>query len=159
MRSIAALAAVCLGISTGVISAHETAGGQTMLALPENVTLSSDSVVSVDLPTAAFGKSITLKVTLEPEEVGPVPFMVNACLDEVCGSFEPNALDNLAFFPPPKQGQEREFVVQIPAELTADKNVGHQLVLSLRPLASTIGHAATPPKAKVAVKQVTVIDP
>jgi hypothetical protein len=142
------LTAMTMTMCTG-----EPRADELRLLLPDQAMITATAPLKVKLPTeSAATTPVVLRVTLEINALGQLPFIVNACLDDVCDSFDAHALDNLAFFPPPQVGEEREFIIEIPASLMAAGPTPHDLVLSLHP----VNASSSAPSGEVTVTRISV---
>lgn len=147
------LLSLALTTMTMTVDANELRADEPLLRLPNQAVITATAPLKVSLPSElATAQSMVLRVTLEIKALGKLPFIVNACLDAMCNSFDSNALDNFAFFPPPKVGEEREFIVEIPAALMEEGQLSHELVLSLHPVVASSEAA----RDEVVVTRITV---
>jgi hypothetical protein len=110
------------------------------LPLPVDAVVSTENAVAVALPASASVDGYSLLVTVKPLAVGIGSFVMQACPQTTCESATDQPLATMGFFPPPVVGEERQFVVQVPAKATAAEP-WNQVVFSVVPLGD--GSAAT----------------
>ncbi|WP_224702715.1 hypothetical protein [Devosia aquimaris] len=103
------------------------------LSLPEESVVSADTSVAVNLPQNVPEAAYSLLVTIKPLAVGSSNFVMQACPEATCEAAPEQALAIMSFFPPPIVGEERQFVIQVPAAASAAHSQD-KLVLSLVPL-------------------------
>ena len=103
------------------------------LSLPEESVVSADTSGAVNLPRNVRVAGYSLLVTVKPLAVGSSSFVMQACPEATCEATPEQALAIMSFFPAPIVGEERQFVIQVPAGTTAAHS-RDKLVLSLVPL-------------------------
>lgn len=88
------------------------------------VTGSKSAVVHVQMPPTESSGQAQIELTVRPTKVSPdEPFLVNVFLVGTRAAEGPNQglIGTFSFFPPPRLGEERKFLIEAPANLVALK--------------------------------------